>query len=107
MKTVNPAKPWVQKIYVYKKSLCTQNCHHRFIKNLLPEKCKENMYTKQPRFKSWLKKYQSIFRFICSLSPASCFYQCKINSYNDFWFGGYHLNTYNSSKATTKNSSNC
>ena len=34
--------------------LRTRNCHHKFIKNLLPEKRKENMKTKQPRFKSRL-----------------------------------------------------
>ena len=50
MKTVNPAKPCVQKI------LRRRNCRRRFIKNLLPEKRKENMQTKQPRFKSQLKK---------------------------------------------------
>ena len=27
-----------------------------FVKNVLPEKCKENMQTKQPRFKLQLKK---------------------------------------------------
>ena len=36
-KTVNPAKPCVQKI------LRTRNCRRRFIKNLLPEKRKENV----------------------------------------------------------------
>ena len=46
--TSNPAKSCVRKI------LRTQNCRRRFIKNLLPEKRKENMYTKQPRFKSRL-----------------------------------------------------
>ena len=45
MKTVNPAKPCVQKI------LRRRNCRRRFIKNLLPEKRKENMQTKQPRLK--------------------------------------------------------
>ena len=43
--TVNPAKPRVQKI------LRTRNCRRGFIKNLLPEKCNENMETKQPQFK--------------------------------------------------------
>ena len=42
-KTVNPAKPCVQKIYVHEKILPTQNCRRRFIKNLLPEKRKENV----------------------------------------------------------------
>ena len=32
-----------EKIYVQEKILRTQNCHRRFIKNLLPEKRKENM----------------------------------------------------------------
>ena len=50
MKTVNPAKPCAQKI------LRTRNCRRRFIENLLPEKRKENMQTKQPRFKSRLNK---------------------------------------------------
>ena len=35
--------------------LRTRNCR-KFIKNVLPEKCKENMQTKQPRFKLQLKK---------------------------------------------------
>ena len=36
-KTGNPAKTYAQKI------LCTRNCRRKFIKNLLPEKRKENM----------------------------------------------------------------
>ena len=48
-KAINPAKHSVRKI------LRTQNCRGGFIKNLLPEKRKENMYTKQPRFKSRIK----------------------------------------------------
>ena len=47
-KTANRAKSCVQKI------LHTQNCRRKFIKSLLPEKRKENMETKQPRFKSRL-----------------------------------------------------
>ena len=43
-----------KKFYVHEKILCTRNCRRRFIKNLLPEKRKENMQTKQPRFKSQL-----------------------------------------------------
>ena len=31
------------KFYVHEKILRTRNCHRRFIKNLLPEKRKENM----------------------------------------------------------------
>ena len=41
-----------EKFYVHEKILRTRNCRRRFIKNLLPEKRKENMETKQPRFKS-------------------------------------------------------
>ena len=37
-----------------RKILHTRNCSRKFIKNLLPEKRKENMETKQPRFKSRL-----------------------------------------------------
>ena len=44
-----------EKFYVHKKILRTRNCRRRFIKNLLPEKRNENIYTKQPRFKSRLK----------------------------------------------------
>ena len=47
-KTAKPSKTFVPKI------LRTQNCRRKFIKNLLPEKRKENMQTKQPRFKSRL-----------------------------------------------------
>ena len=36
-KTINPAKPCEPNI------LRTRNCHHRFIKNLLPEKHKDNI----------------------------------------------------------------
>ena len=32
-----------EKLYVHEKSLRTGNCHREFIKNLLPEKRKENM----------------------------------------------------------------
>ena len=38
------------------KSLRTRNSRRRFIKNLLPEKRKENTLTKQPQFKSRLNK---------------------------------------------------
>ena len=38
-----------------KKRICTQNCSRTFIKNLLPEKRKENMKNKQTQFKSRLK----------------------------------------------------
>ena len=32
-----------EKFYIHKKILRVRNCRHRFIKNLPPEKCKENM----------------------------------------------------------------
>ena len=49
-----PQKLVYEKFYVHEKILRTRNCRRRFIKNLLPEKRKENMETKQPRFKSRL-----------------------------------------------------
>ena len=39
----NPAKTCDWKIYIHKKMLRSQNCHRKFIKNVLPEKDKENM----------------------------------------------------------------
>ena len=51
-----PQKLVYEKFYVHEKILHTQNCRHEFIKKLLLEKRKENMQTKQPRFKSRLKK---------------------------------------------------
>ena len=44
------------KLDVHEQILRTRNCHRKFIKDLLPEKRKENMQTKQPRFKSRLNK---------------------------------------------------
>ena len=41
-KTANPANVYV-KFCVHQKILRTRNCRRRFIKNLLPEKRKENM----------------------------------------------------------------
>ena len=38
-----PQKLVYEKVYVHEKNFCTQNCRRRFIKNLLPEKRKENM----------------------------------------------------------------
>ena len=38
-----PQKPVYNKFYVHEKILRTQNCCHEFIKNLIPEKCKENL----------------------------------------------------------------
>ena len=32
-----------EKFYVHEQILCTRNCRRKFIKNLLPEKPKENM----------------------------------------------------------------
>ena len=45
-----------EEFYIHEKILCTRNCRRKFIKNLLPEKRKENMRIKQPRFKSRLNK---------------------------------------------------
>ena len=52
--TSNPKKVVNEKFYVHEKILRTRNCRRGFIKNLLPEKCNENMETKQPQFKSRL-----------------------------------------------------
>ena len=38
-----PQKLVYEKFYVHEKSLRTPNCRRKFIKNLLPEKRKENM----------------------------------------------------------------
>ena len=45
------------KFDVHEQILRTRNCRRKFIKNLLPEKRKENMQTKQPRFKSRLNNH--------------------------------------------------
>ena len=45
-----------EKFYVHEKIIRTQTCRRRVINNLLPEKFKENMKTKQLRFKSQLEK---------------------------------------------------
>ena len=45
-----PQRLVYDKFYVHEKNLRTPNCRREFIKNLLPEKRKENMQTKQPRF---------------------------------------------------------
>ena len=42
MKTVNPAKTCVRKFYVHEQILLARNSRCKFIKNLLPEKPKEN-----------------------------------------------------------------
>ena len=51
-----PQKHVYQKFYAHEKILRTRNCGCKFIKNLLPERRKENIEAKQPRFKSRLKK---------------------------------------------------
>ena len=38
-----PQKYVYEKFYVPEQILRTRNCRRKFIKNLLPEKCKENM----------------------------------------------------------------
>ena len=58
-----PQKLVYKTFYVLKKILRTQNCRLKFIKYLLPEKRKENMQTKQPRFVSQLNKSFPCFRF--------------------------------------------
>ena len=60
-----PQKRGHKKFYVLEKMLRTRNCRFKFIKHLLAEKRKENMYTKQPQFKSRLNKLKTIFHFIC------------------------------------------
>ena len=57
-----------EKFYIHEKNLRTRNCRRKFIKNLLPEKRKENVSTTQSRFQSRLKdkacktlKYFQIF----------------------------------------------
>ena len=47
-----------EKFYIHEQILRTRNCRRKFIKNLIPEKPKENMLTKQPRFKSRLNKLE-------------------------------------------------
>ena len=38
-----PPKPVYKKFYIHEQILRTRDCRRKFIKNLLPEKCKENM----------------------------------------------------------------
>ena len=38
-----PQKPVYEIFYVHEQILRVQNCRHKFIKNVLPEKRKENM----------------------------------------------------------------
>ena len=62
---------------IHEKILHTQNWCCEFIKNLLPEKHKENMYIKQPRFESQLnnKKCQAstFFTKITEILPFFLF----------------------------------
>ena len=51
-----PQKLVYEKFYVRGQILRTRNCRREFVKNLLPEKRKENMSTKQPLYKSPLNK---------------------------------------------------
>ena len=55
-----PHKLVYEKFYLHQKILRTRNCLRKFIKNLLSEKHKENMQTKQPRFKSRLNKTEKL-----------------------------------------------
>ena len=54
-----PQKLVYEKIYVHEKILRSRNFRRGFIKNLLPEKRKENMQTEQPQFKSRLNETES------------------------------------------------
>ena len=57
MKRVQILQKLVYKqFYVHEKNLPKRNCRLKFINNLLPEKRKENMQTKQPQFKLLLNK---------------------------------------------------
>ena len=55
-----PQKLVYKKLYVLEKNLRTRNCRREFIKTLLPEKRKENMKTKQQRFKSQLNNVKNL-----------------------------------------------
>ena len=70
--TSNPEKLVYEKFYVHEKILRTRNCRSRFIKNLLPEKRNENMYTKQPRFKSRLNKLNKFTIMLWILLNQMC-----------------------------------
>ena len=52
-----PQKFVCEKLYVLEQISRARNCRRKFVKNLLPEKRKENMQTKQPRFKWRLNYY--------------------------------------------------
>ena len=54
-----PQKLAYEKNYVLEKTLRTRNFRRGYIKNLLPEKRKENMSNEQPRFKPRFKKVGS------------------------------------------------
>ena len=53
--------------YVDEKILGTRNCQRKFIENLLTEKRKESMKTKQPRFKSRLNDF---LKLNCKISKC-------------------------------------
>ena len=49
-----PQKLVYIKFYLAEKILHARNCRRKFIKNLLSEKCIENVQIRQPRFKGTL-----------------------------------------------------
>ena len=51
---------------MYTQKITYPKFRHKFTKNLLPEKRKENMKTNQPQFKSRLKKIILVDFFISS-----------------------------------------
>ena len=55
-----PKKLVFEKYYLHEKNIHKRNCRRKFMKNLLTEKRKENMRTKQQRFKSRLNKDISV-----------------------------------------------
>ena len=71
--------------------LRSRNCRHKFIKNLLSEKRKENMETKQWRFESQLinsltKSWSSILLSKTSFSTTSSFENtCVLVNTQVFW----------------------
>ena len=66
-----PQKLLYEQFYVDEKILRTRNGRRKFIKNLLPEKRKENMQNKQPRFKSWLNNAGRIGLGFAEISKQS------------------------------------
>ena len=56
-----PQKLVYEKFYVHEKNLRTRNCRRRFIKNLLPEKRKENIYTNNRDLnRDWIITYCNV-----------------------------------------------